>query len=115
MVLNSEMVLRVAHVSGEMWQYLSCVPSEERMSRQQLLDVVCCLPLQQLGRFAICLWTFLCLPPPDSFYSYSYYDSSDSDSDSDFDSDHHHQHGADASASSSSVHLDDYYYLSHSD
>ncbi|TXG46292.1 hypothetical protein EZV62_001642 [Acer yangbiense] len=106
MVLNSEMVLRVAHVSGEMWQYLSCVPSQERMSRQQLLDVVCCLPLQQLGRLAICLWTFLCLPPPDSFYSYSYYDSSDSDSDSD--SDHHHQHAADASASSP-------YYHSHSD
>ncbi|KAK3204868.1 hypothetical protein Dsin_018914 [Dipteronia sinensis] len=106
MVLNSEIVLRVAHVSGEMWQYLSCVPSPERMSRQQLLDVVCCLPLQQLGRFAICLWTFLCLPPPDSFY---YYDSFDSDSDSD----HHHQHAS--ASSSSSVHLDDYYYHSHSD
>ncbi|KAF4378696.1 hypothetical protein F8388_006147 [Cannabis sativa] len=33
----------------------------------------------QLGRFSLCLWTFLCLPPPDSFYSYSY--SSDGDSD----------------------------------
>ncbi|KAF4351062.1 hypothetical protein F8388_000620 [Cannabis sativa] len=51
----------------------------------------------QLGRFALCLWTFLCLPPPDSFYSYSY--SSDGDSDD----------------SSTTVDYDDFYYHSHSD
>ncbi|XP_021816735.1 uncharacterized protein LOC110759033 [Prunus avium] len=92
MVFNSVMVVSVAHTSAEMWQYLACLP--ERLSSHQLLDLVFCFPLQQLGRLALCLWTFLCVPPPDSYYSYSY---SDSD------------------ASSSTVVYNDYYYDSHSD
>ncbi|KAJ0020601.1 uncharacterized protein LOC116143097 [Pistacia vera] len=108
MVFNSLAVLTVAHVSADAWQSASCIPTQERLSSQQLLDLVCCLPLQQLGRFALCLWTFLCLPPPDSFYSYStYYDSSDSDYYVD-------DHG-DGASSSSTVDLDDYYYHPHSD
>ncbi|KAF4351793.1 hypothetical protein G4B88_030154 [Cannabis sativa] len=75
MVFNSLLVVSVAHVSADAWQCLACFP--ERLSSRQLLDLVFCFPLQQLGRFALCLWTFLCLPPPDSFYSYSY--SSDGD------------------------------------
>ncbi|PON98040.1 hypothetical protein TorRG33x02_061140 [Trema orientale] len=78
MVFNSLLVLSVAHVSADAWQCLACFP--ERLSSHQLLDLVFCFPLQQLGRLALCLWTFLCLPPPDSFYSYAY--SSDSDDDS---------------------------------
>ncbi|XP_062076493.1 uncharacterized protein LOC133781491 [Humulus lupulus] len=93
MVFNSLLVVSVAHVSADAWQCLACFP--ERLSSRQLLNLVFCLPLQQLGRFALCLWTFLCLPPSDSFYSYSY--SSDSDD------------------SSTTRDYDDYYYHSHSD
>ncbi|XP_015878844.1 uncharacterized protein LOC107415082 [Ziziphus jujuba] len=92
MVFNSMLVLSVAHVSADAWQCLTCIP--DRLSSHQLLDLICCFPLQQLGRLALCLWTFLCLPPPDSFYSYAYTDSDDS---------------------STTVDYDDYYYDSHSD
>merc|ERR1712226_250441 len=85
MVFNSLMVLSVAHVSADAWQYIACNP--ERLSSHQLLDLICCFPLQQLGRLALCLWTFLCLPPPDSFYSYAYYSSSSSSDDDDDDDD----------------------------
>ncbi|XP_062172465.1 uncharacterized protein LOC133878002 [Alnus glutinosa] len=98
MVFNSSMVLSVAHVSADAWQFIACMP--ERLSSQQLLDLICCFPLQQLGRLALCFWTFLCLPPPDTFY-YSYSSSSDGDEDSD--------------DSSSTVNYNHYYYHSHSD
>ncbi|CAN1294776.1 hypothetical protein LINPERPRIM_LOCUS22590 [Linum perenne] len=114
MVFNSAIVLSVAHVSAEAWQQISCLRLQHRRRRltaPQLLDLLCCFPLHQLGRFALCLWSFLCLPPPDSFYSYSYYTSSSSSSDDD-DSD-----GGDGASSSSSspVRMDDYYHHSHSD
>ncbi|KAI9075793.1 hypothetical protein K1719_042279 [Acacia pycnantha] len=94
MVFNSLAVVSVAHVSANVWQSVACIP--ERLSSEQLLDLVCCFPLQQLGRLALCLWTFLCLPQPDSYYSY-YYSSSDSDD------------------SSTTLDLDEYYHHSHSD
>lgn len=81
MVFNSLLVLTVADVSAEAWQHIVCVP--DRISSQRLLDIIFCLPLQQLGRFAFCLWTIFCLPPPESYYYYG----SDSDSDSDSDPD----------------------------
>lgn len=128
MVFNSSMVLAVAHDSADAWQRMSCcIPTSERVSSHQLLDLVCCFPLEQLGRFALCLWNYFCLSPPSDSLFYSYYDDpSDDDDDDDSDSDHHryyyyydHHHGADGgSASSSSAvdHLDDdYYYNSHSD
>ncbi|KAJ7955440.1 Serine/threonine-protein kinase pats1 [Quillaja saponaria] len=93
MVFNSLIVLSVAHLSADAWQYIACI--QDRLSSNQLLDLVCCFPLQQLGRFALCLWTFLCLPPPDAYYTYSY--SSDSDD------------------SSTAVDYEEYYYNSHSD
>ncbi|PSR90269.1 Serine/threonine-protein kinase pats1 [Actinidia chinensis var. chinensis] len=88
MVFNSLLVLSVANKSADVWQYIACFP--ERISSDQLVDLVCCLPLQQLGRFALCLWSFFCLPPsPDSYYhSHSYYDS-DSDSSSSISYYHH--------------------------
>uniref|UniRef100_A0A7N2LH37 Uncharacterized protein n=1 Tax=Quercus lobata TaxID=97700 RepID=A0A7N2LH37_QUELO len=70
-----------AHESADAWQYIACNP--ERLSSHRLLDLICCFPLQQLGCLALCLWTFLCLPPPDSFYSYAYYSSSSSSDDDD--------------------------------
>ncbi|CAI0440570.1 unnamed protein product [Linum tenue] len=82
MVFNSVIVLSVAHVSVEAWQQIACLRLQNRFTAPQLLDLLCCFPLHQLGRFAVCLWTFLCLPPSDSFYSYSY-SSSSSSADSD--------------------------------
>ncbi|PRQ35794.1 hypothetical protein RchiOBHm_Chr5g0083831 [Rosa chinensis] len=96
MVFNSLIVVSVAHLSAEAWQHVACLP--ERLSSRQLLDLVCVIPLQELGRLTLCLWTFLCVPPPDSYFSR--YSDSDSDSDSD---------------SSTTVDYDDYYYHPHSD
>ncbi|CAN0887701.1 hypothetical protein LINGRAHAP2_LOCUS15653 [Linum grandiflorum] len=132
MVFSSVIVLSVAHVSAEAWQQISCLRLQRRrrLTAPQLLDLLCCFPLHQLGRFALCLWSFLCLPPPDSFYSYSYYSSSSSSSDDD-DSDggdfvvvrfHNNQLRGDGASSSysadsasSPVRMDDYYHHSHSD
>ncbi|GMN49697.1 hypothetical protein TIFTF001_018865 [Ficus carica] len=102
MVFNSLLVVSVAHTSAEAWQWLACLP--ERLSSQQLLDLVLCFPLQQLGRLALCIWTFLCVPPPDSFYSYSY--SSDDDSD---------DSSSSSSSSAAAVVYDHHYYNEHSD
>ncbi|KDP30590.1 hypothetical protein JCGZ_16243 [Jatropha curcas] len=117
MVFNSLMVLSVAHKSADLWQEIARIQLQERVSSHQLLDLICCFPLQQLGSFALWLWTFLCLPPPDSFYPYSYYSNSSSS-----DEDDHHYHfplarGSSLSSSppSSSVDLGDYYHDSHSD
>ncbi|KAK9058534.1 hypothetical protein SSX86_023376 [Deinandra increscens subsp. villosa] len=84
MVFNTVLVASVAAVSADVWQSVACI--SERISSDELLDLVICFPLQQLGRFAICVWNFFCVPPtpPDSFYySYSYYDDDESDFGSD--------------------------------
>ncbi|XP_057954756.1 uncharacterized protein LOC131148839 [Malania oleifera] len=94
MVFNSLLVLSVAKTSADVWQQIACIP--DRISPDQLLDLICCFPLHQLGRLAICFCTFFCLPPPDSYYYPSNYYDSDSSS-SDYDDD------------------DVYYYDSHSD
>ncbi|KAI3826573.1 hypothetical protein L1987_00621 [Smallanthus sonchifolius] len=82
MVFNTVLVTSVATASADVWQSVACI--SERISSQELLDLVICFPLQQLGRFALCVWSFFCIPPspPESYYySYSYYDESDYDSD----------------------------------
>ncbi|XP_061979929.1 uncharacterized protein LOC133700422 [Populus nigra] len=107
MVFNSLIVLSVAHVSADVWQQIACIRFQDRVSSQQLLDLVCCFPLQQLGRLALFVWTFLCLPPPDSFLSsYSYYSTSSDDEDHHQYGHHHHQ----ASSSSSSADVEYNYY-----
>ncbi|KAH7836491.1 hypothetical protein Vadar_002044 [Vaccinium darrowii] len=78
MVFNSVVLLSVANISADAWQYLACFP--ERLSSHQLFDLLCCFPLQHFGRFAICLWTFFCLPPSPSHYYPSSYSDYDSDS-----------------------------------
>ncbi|KAK1412005.1 hypothetical protein QVD17_32922 [Tagetes erecta] len=83
MVFNTVLVATVATVSADVWQSLACI--SERINSDELLDLVICFPLQQLGRFALCVWNFFCVPPtpPESYYySYSYYDD-----ESDYDSD----------------------------
>ncbi|KAI3924360.1 hypothetical protein MKW98_032561 [Papaver atlanticum] len=90
MVFNSDIVLRVANLSANLCQYIACNP--DRLSSEQVLDLICCIPLQQLGRLALCVWNFFCFPPPDSHPNYyTYYSSSDSNSDSDsyYDDDSH--------------------------
>ncbi|KVI00268.1 hypothetical protein Ccrd_021483 [Cynara cardunculus var. scolymus] len=84
MVFNTVLVASVATVSADVWQSVACF--SERINTDELLDLVICFPLQQLGRFAICVWNFFCVPPspPDSYYySYAYYDDDESDYDSD--------------------------------
>nr|DAD42083.1 TPA_asm: hypothetical protein HUJ06_000313 [Nelumbo nucifera] len=87
MVFNSHLVVTVANLSANLCQYIACNP--ERLSSQQVLELVCCFPLQQLGRLALCLWTFFCFPPPQPYHSYSS-DDSDSSSASDYEIDDLH-------------------------
>ncbi|PIA60059.1 hypothetical protein AQUCO_00400736v1 [Aquilegia coerulea] len=86
MVFNSVLVVSVAKVSAEIWQYIACNP--ERLNSEQVLHLICCLPLQQLGRLALCFWSFFCFPPPNTSSYYPY--SSDSSSSSDYDSEDSH-------------------------
>ncbi|WCJ28803.1 hypothetical protein M5689_010475 [Euphorbia peplus] len=124
MVFNSFIITSVAHISADACQQIARIHLQDRVSSQQLLDLVCCFPLQQLGNFALWIWTFLCLPPPDSFYPYSYYTSNSSSDDDDDDGFHrppppHLRYALGSSSSSSlssSVEIDDqYYHNSHSD
>ncbi|XP_071691183.1 uncharacterized protein [Rutidosis leptorrhynchoides] len=88
MVFNTVLVASVATVSADVWQSVACF--SERITSDELLDLVICFPLQQLGRFALCVWNFFCVPPspPDAYYySYNYYDDDDDDDDTDYDSD----------------------------
>ncbi|PNT46920.1 hypothetical protein POPTR_003G221500v4 [Populus trichocarpa] len=110
MVFNSLIVLSVAHKSADVWQQIACMGLQDQVSSHQLLDLVCCFPLQQLGRFSLYIWTFLCLPPPDSFLSSYTYQSTSSDDD---DHPHHsyaHHHHDRASSSSSSAEVEYLYY-----
>ncbi|KAG8657724.1 uncharacterized protein LOC110611545 [Manihot esculenta] len=109
MVFSSSIIVSVAHISADAWQQITRIQLQDRLSSHQLLDLICCFPLQQLGSFALWLWTFLCLPSPDSFYPYSYYSSSGDDDQPQF------HHGPASSSSSSSLDLGYYYHDSHSD
>ncbi|KAG2313836.1 hypothetical protein Bca52824_016958 [Brassica carinata] len=72
MVFNSAVVVAVADVSTHTCQLMWRVPSSQRINTEQLMDVAFCYPMYQLSRLVLCLWTFMCLPPDDSFYSYTY-------------------------------------------
>ncbi|KAI3471494.1 hypothetical protein Pfo_028144 [Paulownia fortunei] len=81
MVFNSPLVVRVAKVSANACQYIACNP--ERLSTDQVLQLLFCFPFQQLRRLAFCLWTFFCSPPLNNPYLTSSSSSSSSFSDSD--------------------------------
>ncbi|KAG1347603.1 hypothetical protein COCNU_06G014320 [Cocos nucifera] len=90
MVFNSRWVAAVATVSADACQYVACNP--DRLSSEQVLELICCLPLHQLRRLALCLFSFFCFPvaePPPRrrrrFYAYrrSFSSSSSSSSSSD--------------------------------
>ncbi|CAF2211581.1 unnamed protein product [Brassica napus] len=71
MVFNSAVVVAVADVFTDTWQMIWRVPSSQRINAEQLMDMAIWYPMYQLSRFVLCFWTFMCLPPDDSFYSYS--------------------------------------------
>ncbi|XP_070053044.1 uncharacterized protein [Nicotiana tomentosiformis] len=82
MPFNGVLLVSVAKTSAEVWQFLSCLP--DPIESEQLLDLVICFPLQQLGRLALCVWTFLCVPPDPYYYRRYSYNSSASSSSSSF-------------------------------
>lgn len=94
MVMNSLIVITVARVSAEAWQWLACIG--EPVSSDELLDLLCCFPFHQLGRLLLCLCSFFCLHHPDG----SFLPSSDDDDDD---------------SSSTTLDFDGFYYHSHSD
>ncbi|CAI0433152.1 unnamed protein product [Linum tenue] len=75
MVLNSNLVVTVADVSANLCQYIACNP--ERLPSDQVLHLIFCVPMQQFGRLALSLWTYLCYNPNPANYV------SDLESDSD--------------------------------
>ncbi|KAK9201214.1 hypothetical protein WN944_016415 [Citrus x changshan-huyou] len=85
MVLNSSVVLTIANVSANVCQYIACNP--ERLPADQVLHLLCCLPLRHLRRLAFSFWAFLCYSDNISWSS-----DHDSDTDTDSDSDRRHSH-----------------------
>ncbi|GJT74353.1 F-box/FBD/LRR-repeat protein [Tanacetum coccineum] len=78
MVFNTVLIATTASVSADIWQSIAC--SSERISGEELLDLVICFPLQELAHFVICVWNFLCLPwspHVESYYSSYSYDHDD--------------------------------------
>ncbi|KAE8661780.1 putative adenylsulfate kinase [Hibiscus syriacus] len=63
MVLNSSVVVAIADLSANLCQYIACNP--ERLSSDQVLYLIFCLPCRHLGRLADSLWLYLCFNPPD--------------------------------------------------
>ncbi|WCJ43631.1 hypothetical protein M5689_024360 [Euphorbia peplus] len=61
MVLSSNIVVMVANISANVCQYIACNP--ERLSSDEMLNLLFCLPLQHIGRLSVYIWTFLCYNP----------------------------------------------------
>ncbi|KAL1195202.1 hypothetical protein V5N11_029115 [Cardamine amara subsp. amara] len=76
MVFRGDTVMSVAHLSAEIFQRLRSIPQSERISSGEMLQLVCCFPLQQLGRFVFWFWNYICVLPPESLY-FGYRDDSD--------------------------------------
>ncbi|CAG7884437.1 unnamed protein product [Brassica rapa] len=68
MVFSGGTVMSVAHLSAEMWQRLRRIPPSERIGSSEMINLVCCFPLLELGRLALWILTFLSLPPPGFLY-----------------------------------------------
>ncbi|XP_047968681.1 uncharacterized protein LOC125212526 isoform X2 [Salvia hispanica] len=100
MPFNSVLLISTATRSAEVWQQLACLP--ERISSDEMVDLVVCFPLQQLGRWALYVWTYLCVSPYP--HRHHYEASYTSDDDSDYDD-------ADAAGPSSSGNHDYHYCL----
>ncbi|KAL3828859.1 hypothetical protein ACJIZ3_017661 [Penstemon smallii] len=79
MPFNSVLVVSVAKKSAGVWQEVACLP--ERIGSQQLIDLVICFPLQQIGRWLLYVWTYLCVSAYPHAYDSSFFtdDSDDND------------------------------------
>lgn len=86
MVFSSIKIVSAAKLSAEVWQKMACFGEQERIEGQQMLDLVLCFPLQQLGRLILCVWTYLCFSPQPYYYSYNDDSSDDSENSDDFSS-----------------------------
>lgn len=60
MVFRSGWVAGAARASAELSQYVACNP--ERLSGEEVLRLLCCLPLRHLLRLASSVLSFLCFP-----------------------------------------------------
>ncbi|KAI4385339.1 hypothetical protein MLD38_003379 [Melastoma candidum] len=121
MVFNALAAVWVAHESASACRTSGCVGSgilEDEdgnpLTTTQMLDLVCCFPLQQLGRLVLFVWTFLCVPPRDYYY-YLYSYSSDEDDDEGDGVDFGLRDDGASSSSSSRFGYDDCVYDSRSD
>ncbi|KAL1565707.1 hypothetical protein AAHA92_01400 [Salvia divinorum] len=80
MPFNSVLLISTANRSAAVWQQLACLP--ERISSDEMVDLVICFPLQQLGRWALYVWTYLCVSPyPHRHHYEAFYSSDESDYD----------------------------------
>ncbi|KAJ0246107.1 Uncharacterized protein HA466_0176840 [Hirschfeldia incana] len=66
MVFRGDTVMSVAHLSAEMSQRLRWIPASGRIRSGEMLQLVCCFPLQQLGRFVLWFWNYICVAPPET-------------------------------------------------
>ncbi|ESQ42765.1 hypothetical protein EUTSA_v10015369mg [Eutrema salsugineum] len=105
MVFRGDTVMSVAHLTAEITQRLRWIPASDRISSGEMLQLVCCFPLQQLGRFVLWFWNYICVPPPEILY----FDYDDDDDDDDGDRDNADVYGP--SSSSSIVTHHNYYNL----
>ncbi|CAN8301709.1 unnamed protein product [Cochlearia groenlandica] len=100
MVFRGDTVMSAAHLSAEIFQRLRWIPPSDRISSGEMLQLVCCFPLHQFGRFFLWFWNYLCVPPPEILYFY------DVDDDDDV-------YGPSSSSSSSSIITHHNYYNLH--
>ncbi|KAL0916830.1 hypothetical protein M5K25_014373 [Dendrobium thyrsiflorum] len=78
-------MVMVARASADWSQSLACNP--DRLTNDELLHLLLYLPLRHLRRFALCLFSFFCLPDPNPRrrqIRVYYYMSSSSSSSSDY-------------------------------
>ena len=66
MVFRGDTVMSVAHFSADIFQ--RWIPASERIRSGEMLQLVCCFPLQELGRFVAWFWNYICVPPPEILY-----------------------------------------------
>ncbi|XP_010483129.1 PREDICTED: uncharacterized protein LOC104761715 [Camelina sativa] len=101
MVFRGDTVMSVAHISAEIFQRLRLIRPSDRISSGEMLQLVCCFPLQQLGRFVFWFWNYICVPPPEILYFDGGRDGNDDDDDG---------YGS-SSSSSIATHHHNYYHL----
>ncbi|XP_056849784.1 uncharacterized protein LOC108826605 [Raphanus sativus] len=77
MVFRGDSVMSVAHLSAEIFQRLRWISPSDRIRSGEMLQLVCCFPLQELGRFVLWFWNYICLPPPEILYFDDHLDNDD--------------------------------------